>query len=445
MTVWERFQQEVKGKRVLVFGLGIQGGGVAAANTLVQAGAVMRATDQQPAKQLGEALTQLDHSIEGTYGEHRKSDIDWADIVLKNPAVPFTHPLIKQAQAAGKLVLTETAWALQYLRDQTIGVTGTRGKTTTSHLIAAILTASGQPTLLGGNIPQQPALSLLPKVTADTAVVLEISSFHLESSDRQQVSPRYAVVTNLYPDHLNRYTSLTEYAQAKAAIFAWQKAGDHAFYGKHHPWSDTLAKAIQPGVQAHVLTAADFAAAASYDTHLPGEHNRENMAFAIAVTQAWGIAEPLIRAAIANFTGVPFRLQTVGRVGKIEFINDTTATTPVALEKALDTMTEPFVLIVGGATKHLPLEANLLTKLREKPSAIIWLAGSGTDELQSALGLNNIRATTALPLAVSQALEQAKQNGATKILFSPGFTSFEFFRNEFDRGEQFNQAVQAYT
>ncbi len=386
-TAWQRFQQEVSGRKVLVFGLGIQGGGVAAANTLVQAGAQVRATDIKTETELTTALTALNPQVVGRYGAHSLGDVEWAEIILKNPAVPFSHPLISLALAQGKKVITETTWALRYLRDQAIGITGTRGKTTTSHLIHALLQAAGRHPILCGNIPQKPTLSFLPEVSESTPVVIEISSFHLESCAHWQVSPHQAVITNVYPDHLNRYESLAEYAQTKALIFRYQQAGDHAYFGRHHDWADTLAEAIQPGVIQHILTRDTFqSTAAAYPSPLPGEHNRENLAFAIEVARTLGVDEATIHHTIAQFRGVPFRLEKVAIKHGVTFINDTTSTTPVALEKALDATVGPYVLIAGGATKHLPLPESLLQKIRRQPRQIIWLPGSGTNEILAQLG-----------------------------------------------------------
>lgn len=437
MTAWESFCQAVQRKKVLVFGLGLQGGGTASANTLIRAGAEVRATDTKSRDELRASLEKLDPAIAGTYGGHTLEDIDWADIILKNPAVPYSHPLIQRAVEKGKMVVTESAWTLQFSRNQTVGVTGTRGKTTTSHLIAAILQAAGKNVLLCGNIPEKPALSFLPAIGEETVVVMEISSFHLESSARLQVSPKYAVVTNVSPDHLNRYETVEEYAQTKAAIFAFQKPGDHAFFGTHHEWSAILEGSIPHGVEKHVLTQEDFVRAAQFGSPLPGEHNQENIAFAVVVAKALEVSDDVIATAVAQFNGVPFRLQKVGESDGVTFINDTTATTPTALEKALDAQTEPFVLIAGGTTKHLPIPENLRRKLREKPEKIIWLKGSGTNELHD----DDSAVVASLAEAVHHAKEAARQTKARVVLFSPGFASFELFKNEFDRGEQFNRLV----
>lgn len=443
-TVWEKFQTSVQGKRVLIFGLGIQGGGVAAANTLVRAGAQVRATDLKTTGELAESLAQLDPQISGSYGGHKPEDIDWADIILKNPGVPFSHPLVKRAAAQGKLVVTETAWALTFFRDQAIGVTGTRGKTTTSHLIFAILEATGKKPLLCGNIPQKPALSFLPEIGPETPVVVEISSFHLESCEKLRVSPRHAVVTNVYPDHLNRYETLEGYARTKAVLYQFQQPGDHAYFGAHHDWTAVLEQAIQPGVVKHVLGKRDFAAVAEhFPSLLPGEHNRENIAFAAAVAWVWGVGEAVIREAIAGFAGVPYRLEPIANKSGVTFINDTTSTTPVALEKALDAMTEPYVLIAGGTTKHLPLGDSLLAKLSAGPQGIVWLEGSGTKELRPKLEQPEGESFGDIGDAVAAAFSLAIAKRIPLVLFSPGFASFEHFRNEFDRGEQFNRAVRA--
>lgn len=441
-SAWNQLRQEMNQKRVLVFGLGLQGGGAETANTLHRAGAVVRVTDQKSEAELEDSIRRLAFAIEGSFGTHAEADVDWAQIIVKNPAVPYSHPLIQKAIRAGKPVVSETALALQFARDQAIGITGTRGKTTTTHLIHALIQASGKKAHLCGNIPQKPALAVLEHLHDSDWLVIEISSFHLESCNQIGISPKYAVITNVYPDHLNRYESEEEYAKTKAFLFRWQQPGDHAFYGTHHAWAETLAMAIQRGVSKHLLSTHDFAAVRQkIQTKLPGEHNQENIAFALAVANVFDIPHALQQETIAQFAGVAYRLETVAVKNGITFINDTTSTTPTALEKALDALDGPFVLIAGGTTKHLPFSNSLIKKLNDRPVFTVWLSGSGTTEIFSQLDSEKNEQATNLNDAVALAYTLATTQRIPTLVFSPGFSSFELFKNEFDRGDQFNRIV----
>jgi UDP-N-acetylmuramoylalanine--D-glutamate ligase len=443
MQAWSHFQADWTGKKVLVYGVGRQGGGSGVANTFAQAGALVRIYDQQSPTALAESIAQLNPAVDHTYTPGTV-DYDWPELVVKNPGVPDSQPDIVTFQQRGIPVLSETAIALKYAATHTIGITGTRGKTTTTNLIYHILQTAGWPVVMGGNQPHQPSLALLPELTDDTWLVLELSSFQLESLASVKVSPQYSVITNIYPDHLNRYHSLDEYAQAKAKIFMWQPPGGQVWLGTHHEWYDFLRQLVPTTSQLHTLTPMMIDQLAQRFPHpqLIGTHNDENVAFAVAVAQAIGVADNVIATAVRQFAGVPFRLQTVGQMGPVRIINDTTASTPTALEKALDALAgEKIVLLAGGTSKHLPFTPSLLEKLHQQPAAIVWLPGSGTTELLAALGQTDIPTYDNLAAATAAALAQAQQQQATILLFSPGFTSFEMFNNEFERGAQFNDQI----
>lgn len=438
----EQLQTYIQGKKVLVFGVGKQGGGAQVAQLLNELGAQVRITDVKTAEELNLSPS-TSGDIEQSLGGHTQEDVLWAELIIKNPAVPFDHPLIILAKENSIPVTTETTLALRFIREKTIGITGTRGKTTTTHLIHHIIQHSGLPTLIGGNIPQQPTLSLLPMATADTLFVIEISSFHLEAMNQEKISPRYAVLTNIYPDHLNRYASLQEYAETKTVIFRWQKPGDHAFWNGSPEWDATIMANIVKNVSFHHISNKKREEEKQFSTPLPGEHNQENIAVASAVTSILGIDETEIIQAIKTFQGVPHRLEKILTVKNIDFINDTASTTPIALEKALLATKQPFILIAGGTTKHLPFSEKLLKQLRKQQHSTIWIKGSGTTEILQALQSSEVSVllVDTLEEAVTKGFELAQKQKAQSVLFSPGFTSFEMFDNEFHRGDTFKELV----
>lgn len=441
---WQALVADVANKRVLIFGLGRQGGGVQVANTLKEAGALVRVSDQLSEEELEQSIQALDPDIEVHVGRHDIGDLDWAELIVKNPAVPYEHPQIQEALSRGIPVVSETMLTLNYLRDRTIGVTGTRGKTTTSHLIHHILVESGRHALLGGNLPQHPALSLLRESQPESWFVLEMSSFQLEAAQYLPVSPHVAVITNISHDHLNRYPTMEDYTAAKGNLFAYQKPGDHAFWGSTHAWAKQLEMLVPEGVAGHALSKETLLERGErYRHQLLGGHNQENIGLAAYVADALEIPEEKIEQAVASFRGVPYRLETIAVKHGIRYINDTTATTPTALQKALEALAhERFVLIAGGTTKHLPIPDELTYHLRRLPQAVVWLDGTGTEEILAAGQLPQDGHTRSIQEAIDLATTLAQKRRATTVVLSPGFSSFELFRNEFDRGDQFNEHIR---
>lgn len=447
-TPWQQFQSKYENQKVLVFGLGRQGGGVGVANIFAKAGSQVRVTDALSAQQLSQSLQKLQPEIETTLGKHTSADIEWADHIIKNPAVPYNHPLIQKALQQGKPVVGETALALKFLRDQTIGITGTRGKTTTTTLIHHLLVTAGHEAIIAGNIPGKPLLASLNEIAPQTWVVTEISSFQLESLPYLKVSPHISVLTTIYPDHLDRYPDQEDYQQTKLEILKFQKPEDIAVYQADREWSSQVVKAIQPGVKTRKVAANDIKILQTdYSISIKGQHNLENIALALQAVHGL-VNESDIKKALQSFSGVNYRLQNIGQVDGINYINDTTSTTPTSLEKALDTYAqEKFVLILGGATKKLPLPPQLLKKIASLPQAAVIMEGSGAKELEAAfkaqeLTWPTIERTQDITTTVETAHQLALQTSSNFVVFSPGFASFEWFNNEFDRGEQFNQLVQ---
>lgn len=451
MNDWQRFQADFAGKKVLIFGLGLQGGGVQVANTLQAAGAEVRVTDQKSAAELARSIAQLHPAVALELGEHQAAAVAWADWIIKNPAVPYDHPLLQPALAAGKPVVGEAALALQYLRDRSIAVTGTRGKTTTSHLIAYLLKTAQRPTCLAGNIPGHPLLAQLPHLQGNETIVIEIPSFQIESLRYTKTSAHIAVITTLYPDHLNRYPNWEAYVTSKTDLFAYQQPGDIAVFQADREWSDVVEQAVGTNVTAQPVTSATIATCRQqFTTTLPGEHNWENIALAVTAVRQLGVDEEALQAGVATFPGVPFRLEDIGQHQGLTFINDTTSTTPVALEKALAAFPgKRFILIVGGASKNLPLNAGLAQKVAQEPLGVVLLKGEGQAIIESAWQENHLTPPShlvtveSLSQAVTAATQLAHETQAEMVLFSPGFASFDWFTNEFDRGEQFNQLVRA--
>lgn len=440
MHGWERFSTAVKGKHVLVFGLGVLGGGEHVARACAQAGALVRVTDQKTAQELAKTLTALEGlDISYTLGEHKEEDVTWAEIVIKNPSVPSSHPLIQKAVASGKRVTTEAALYLQHTVARVVGVTGTRGKTTTTMMIYEILKRSYPSVTVGGNIQGKAALQLLKEETEETRTVLELSSWQLEGFHWAKISPPVAVITNVYEDHLNRYASMEAYAKDKAAICMYQKPGEVVFLNKDDGWTPYFEK----------LAAAEKAYFSSetlpldWKLRIPGKHNRVNAGSAHAVAKRMGCSEEKIKEALESFGGVPSRLETVRVVNGITFINDTTSTTPAALHAALTTVREQekgrVLLIAGGAAKGLGDES-MVHDINTLADAVFFLDGTGTQEIVGRVNRERQRGVfSSMDDAFEAAVKTAKEGDS--IVLSPGYASFGMFTNEFDRGAQFTRLV----
>src|SRR5436853_804842 len=229
---------DLRGKRVLVMGLCFQGSGIAAARYAAQQRAIVRVTDMKSPQILAPSVRALAGlPIEFVLGEHRNEDFLWAEIVIRNPGVPLTSPYLQLARQHGANIEMEIALFFLACPGRIIGVTGTRGKTTTASLIYKILQEGGASTDLGGNVAGVETLSLLPQITPETLVVLELSSWQLEGLAPHRISPSLAIMTNVYPDHLNTYSGMEEYAAAKANIFRFQHASDLALFNYDNPWT----------------------------------------------------------------------------------------------------------------------------------------------------------------------------------------------------------------
>lgn len=402
-----KFSQEIKGKKVLVFGLGRQGGGQGDADWLVKHGAIVKISDRD-----------LSLSPEGQ--THKQ--IDWSEIIIKNPGVPDDHELLLYAKTLNKPVLTSAAVFVKYATIKTIGVTGTRGKSTTVALIQLMLERAfpGQ-IIAGGNIAGTSCLSLFDTQEGKKYAVLELSSFQLHNFHDLKVSTNYALLTNIYPDHLNRYSDMKSYGWDKQAIHLYQKPGD--FYFEF------------PNAQSVM----------DWETSLPGLHNKENIAGMWALAQELGIKEELCRQVVKEFKGVPFRQEKIRELAGVTYINDTTSTTPTASIKALQAAQAPTIWITGGDTKKLPY-SDLIeeVKVNRQLKKIVILGSKNipdyVSELHKVAGDKIVGVAQSMPQAISLARSAAILGD--NILLSPGFASFDLFQNEFDRGRQFNEIVR---
>ena len=432
-----------RGKRITVMGLGLLGRGVGDARFLAECGADLIVTDLKTREQLESSVAQLADfpNVRFALGEHRMEDFRDRDLILKAAGVPLDSAYIKEAEKNGIPVRMSADLFVELSGIPVIGVTGTRGKSTVTHMVHAILKAASEQVLLGGNVRGVSNLALLKEATPEHVAVLELDSWQLQGFGAAQVSPHIAVFTTLYADHLNYYKEHPEmYLADKANIFLYQKPENTLVLGKQ--CAPTIIEKYGEQIESVVVIADELKLPDTWSLKIPGTHNRYNAALALVAARAYGIPDETSRAVLESFVGVPGRLQLIAEKGGVKVYNDTTATTPeatLAALRALDTGTKNIVLIMGGADKDLDMNA-LLFEIPNYVKRIILLAGTGTNRVLEFLPEASV--FDDLPKAVNEAFASASKGDA--ILFSPAFASFGMFKNEYDRGDQFVELVKSF-
>jgi UDP-N-acetylmuramoylalanine--D-glutamate ligase len=409
-------------RRALVVGLARSGhaAALALANRGVSVVAADRAADADTGR-LAEA------GVEVHVGTEEERLLDDVDLLVKSPGVPGDSPLPAGARGRGIPLWSEVELGFRLLPNPLVGVTGTNGKTTTSELLGVIFRAAGRPVVVAGNVGR-PLTDLVGALPDDAWIVCEVSSFQLE--DVHRFRPRIAVLLNLEPDHLDRHQTFEAYRDAKLKIFENQTEADTAVlprgFGK------------VPGGAARVeFSAGDRLPA---EPLIPGEHNRENAAAATAAARAVGIEDAAIIEALGTFRGVAHRLELVGEVDDVRFVNDSKATNTAAARRGIAAYAgEPLRLILGGS-----LKGESFDELAEQlPPTVrsIDLIGEATEELAAALARagRSYRRSGDLATAVGAAAGEAEPGDV--VLLSPACASYDQFRNFEERGDAFRRLV----
>ena len=428
-----------KGKKITVMGIDPEGRGVQDALFAATHGAQVVATDMKSEESLGDSPELLRAAgITLVLGEHKEEDFTNTDLVLRAASAPLGSPFLQAAKKANVRIETdETLFFALAPRVTCIGVTGTRGKTTTTHLIYDIVfRAYPNATYIAGNVRGIAALPLLEKIKEGDMVVMELSSWQLQQFGENNMSPSIAVFTTFLPDHLNYYGgSMDAYLDDKAQIFLHQKSDDTLVLGAQA--LPSLEK-YKSKIQSRVVIADVKKFPKAWKLHIPGEHNKANAICAIEAARALGIDEEVICQVVENFKGVPGRLELVREVDGIKIYNDTTATTPDATIAALEALDpenkKNILLIMGGADKGLDMTA-LQPVVHAHAKEVFFLTGTGTDRVRGSDPVFN-----SLKEVVTAAMAAVTMGDI--ILFSPAFASFGMFTNEYDRGDQFNALVK---
>jgi UDP-N-acetylmuramoylalanine--D-glutamate ligase len=397
--------------------------------------------------------TAIPDGTEAQLGEGYLHDLNRFDLIVRSAGI---HPGILLAENPGiehKITTAVNEFMAVCPTKNVIGVTGTKGKGTTSTLIAKMLKAAGKRVYLGGNIGRSP-LEFINELTPDDWVVLELSSFQL--SDIKH-SPHIGVCLMVVPEHLNWHTDMDDYKHAKANMFRFQSADDIAIYNAENGNSYDIAEASAghkvPYLEAPGAYVSDTTIMVDKTTicdvselQLLGKHNWENIC--AAITAVWQVAPnaAAIRSVATTFSGLPHRLEYVREANEIRYYNDSFAATPDAAIAAMAAIAGPKVMIMGGFDRQLPIE-HLAKAVHDNPDhPKILLIGQSAQRVAQTLraaGYDNYalsKATTMSEIA-AEATRLAEPNGA--VILSPGFASFDMFKNFEDRGDQFKSAVEA--
>ncbi|MFZ2500781.1 MAG: UDP-N-acetylmuramoyl-L-alanine--D-glutamate ligase, partial [Minisyncoccia bacterium] len=374
-------------------------------------------------------------------GEHRLEVFNNRDLILKAAGVPLDSLHIAEARNNSIPVRMSADLLMELSGATAVGVTGTRGKSTVTHMVYEILKGEGRSVMLGGNVRGVSNLALLPEVTHEHTLVLELDSWQCQGLGDSGISPHIAVFTTFHSDHQNYYKNDPgQYLLDKANIFLYQDPDDTLIIGSQ--CAPTLIEAFGEHILSHtVITGADKLPA-EWVLKILGEHNRYDAALALATARALNISDVISRRAFESFAGVPGRLELVAEKNGVKIYNDTTATTPEATLAALAALRQSsghnqnLILIMGGADKGLDMGV-LLVKLAEV-KRVILLAGTGTSRVLE--WIPNASVYDTLKAAIAEAFSATSPGDV--ILFSPAFASFGMFKNEYDRGDQFNALVR---
>ena len=432
-----RYFEYFKGKRVTVMRIGLLGRGVGDTAYMAEAGAIVTVVDAASQEVMQPSVDALASypNITFKFGAYNFDDFKDADFVWVGAGAPLDEPVLVQCMEAGIRLVQSAALFAELSGIPIIGITGTRGKSTVTHMIHHVLTTVFDgPVLLGGNVRGLSNLQLLREVTDEAVAVMELDSWQLQGFGWAKRSPQVAVFTNFMEDHMNYYhNDMEAYFADKANIFKYQEDTDTLVTTLEvFEWAKKLPGATL-GQEVILVDASVIPEDATLA--MPGEHNRLNAALALEALKALGLEEEEIFAGLASFPGVEGRLQYLGEVDDIKIYNDNNATTPQAVivgMKAVGNSDDKNVIWIGGGADKNIDTTELLETSPQYCKKVILLAGTGTDTIKDKIECE-----------VVASMEEAVKAGVAAgdpgdvLLFSPGFASFGMYKNEYERNDDF--------
>jgi UDP-N-acetylmuramoylalanine--D-glutamate ligase len=460
--------EDLKGKKVTIMGLGLHGGGIGTVRFFSEAGAKITVTDLKSKEELQPSLEKLKDlkNINYVLGQHRPEDFTNTDMVVKTPPAPWSNKYVKLALEKNIPVEIDSSIFFKFCRNPIIGVTGTKGKTTTAMLIYEILKTAGKNPVKVG-IGQVSVLDKLKELKNDSVVIFELSSWRLSALGRSNISPKIAVITNIYPDHLNYYRNIETYIRDKKFIYSSQKADDFCVIN----WDDGTLNKLEGEIKSQLIkfSTRKIQKGKSVFTHagaiylnngidekkvaeiselnLKGGHNLWNVLAGIGAAYAAGVDLPEICKSVLEFKNIPHRLEFVKEFSGVKYYNDTAATTPESAIFGINSFQEPVILICGGSDKNLNMAAFAKT-IQDKAKGVIFLKGAATDKIIAEIRKILPEIDKDEEFKVVDSMEKAVElarlvaDSGDVILLSPGAASFGLFANEFDRGNKFKEAVK---
>jgi len=447
---------ELKGKKVLVVGLGKSG--LAAALFLRHRGAQVTVSDIRSAEALAKDIPALlEEGIDVEAGGHGLLTFRRQDLIVVSPGVPLDTPELVQARSFGRPVIGELELAARFLKGRILAVTGSNGKTTTTSLLGEILEKANFPTLVGGNIGV-PVVALIEESTDQTWSVLEVSSFQLETTEH--FHPAIAVILNITPDHLDRHGTFENYALAKEHIFAAQDQNDYAvlnadnlraaaaverskapvyWFSIEHPvdrgsWVDGGEILFRSSKDAPVEPVMPLSG-----IPLKGDHNVENVLAAVCAARLAGASVETIRAGVENFKAVEHRLEYVATLNGVEIYNDSKATNVDATMKAIDAFPGGLWIILGGKDKNSDYTV-LRDPLRTKARRVL-LVGAAAPKIEAQLA-GAAPAVHCGTIGKAVELAAAEASAGEIVLLAPACASFDQFNSFEHRGRVFKDLVR---
>jgi UDP-N-acetylmuramoylalanine--D-glutamate ligase len=446
---------DLTNRQALVVGMGKSG--VATTRFLLDQGAKVTVCDNSPEDKLEKPMQLLSNwpvtVVTGYYPQVGKE----YDLIVMSPGVPLTIRPVVEARELGLPVIGELELVQHFCPAPVVAITGTNGKTTTTALTGEVLKDGNREVVVGGNIGVT-ILEQINQITSHSVVVAEVSSFQLETT--ASFKPKVAAILNITPDHLDRHLTFTNYVEAKSKIFANQQAGDFLVVNYDQKELRRLAKDARGKViffsRQHTLEEGVFVSddqvvasiggtfqwiCAVNQIRLRGSHNLENCLAATAMALAMKVSSDHIREILATFPGVAHRLEPVGVINGVEYINDSKGTNPDATEKALAAFEQPIILIAGGKDKGGSFD-ELLNQGKEKIKSLVVLGETAPKFLEAAakFDITDVHLAASFPKAVETAAKLAVPGDV--VLLSPACASWDMFNSYEERGDLFKQLVR---
>jgi len=444
---------DLEGKKIVIIGMGKTG--IAAAQFLGSQGCRVVVTDEKQISEWGADFRRIASEKWLKAGVYNADILNGADMVVPSPGVPPYNDILAAAVKKKIPVMSEIELAYRFLKKPIVAVTGTNGKTTTTSLLGEIFVRAGKKVFVGGNIGN-PLIEYAGTAQEEDFVIAEISSFQLQWIEK--FHPFVAILLNITCDHVNYHGSFDEYRNIKAAVFANQVKSDLAVLNAEDPSQEVMAAGIQAQVSrfssihevkkgiylkennlVHEMFDGTREQYPQNMIKLPGLHNVENVMAAVVAARFCGCSRESIIAAVAGFRGLPHRIEYAGEKRKIRFYDDSKGTNVGSVVRALDTFSEPVILLLGGRDKDGDFDT--LQPLLSKKAKKIILFGEARDRIESLIG--NV-VVTEKKRTLREAIEGAYKDAAAGdvVLLSPGCASFDEFKNYKERGNFFKEVVR---